>query len=100
MANIIRVFRAVVHPGKEEDFKSFFLNDAIPILRKHKGLVSVLVGFPSEETPNEFLMTTVWTSIEALSEFSGENWQDAVIDPREKHLLARVEVDHYYEVPV
>ncbi|NIR50579.1 MAG: hypothetical protein GWN55_10205 [Phycisphaerae bacterium] len=100
MANIVRVFRAVVHPGKEEEFKSFFLNDAIPILRKHKGLVSVHVGLPREETPQEFMMTTVWSSVEALAEFSGENWREAVIDPREAHLLANTSVDHYYEATI
>ena len=100
MANIVRVFSAVVHPGKEEEFKSFFLNEAISNVRKHKGLVSVQVGLPLEETPQKFLMTTVWTSIEALSEFSGENWQKAVIDPREKDLVAKVRVDHYNEAPV
>jgi heme-degrading monooxygenase HmoA len=100
MANIVRVFRAVVHSGKEEEFKSFFLNDAVPLLRKHKGLVSIQVGFPREETPQEFLMTTVWNSIETLSEFSGVNWYEAVIAPREERLLARVEVNHYYEVPL
>ena len=100
MANIVRVFRAVVHPGKEEEFKLFYLNDAVPILRKHKGFVSVQVGLPLKDKPQEFLMTTVWSSIEALSEFSGENWREAVIDPREEHLLAKVRVDHYYEAPV
>lgn len=100
MANIVRIFRAVVHPGKEGEFKSFFLNDAVPILRKHKGLISIQVGLPHEESPQEFLMTTVWTSIETLSEFTGEKWQEAVIDPREEHLLSDVRVNHYYEAPV
>lgn len=100
MANIVRVFRAVVHPGKEEEFKSFFLNDAVPLLRQHRGLVSVQVGLPREETPQEFMMTTVWSSVEALAEFSGENWREAVIDPREKDLLLETNVDHYYEASI
>ena len=97
MANIVRVFRATVHTGKEAEFASFFLNDAVPLLRKHKGLVSIQIGLPREETPQQFLMTTVWKSVEALAEFSGENWREAVIDPREEHLLAGVHVDHYHE---
>lgn len=100
MANIVRVFRAVVHPGKEEEFRSFFLDDAVPLLRRHEGLVSLQVGLPREETPQEFMMTTVWSSVEALAEFSGENWREAVIDPREKHLLAEVWVGHYYEASI
>jgi len=100
MANIVRVFRAVVKLGKEDEFKSFFIDDAVPIVRKHKGLVSVQVGFPREETPQEFLMITTWTSVEALAEFSGANWREAVIDPREEHLLTEASVEHYYDASV
>lgn len=100
MPNIVRVFRATVKPGKEEEFKSFFLNDAVPLLRGHKGLVSVHVGLPREETPQDFLMMTTWSSVEALAGFSGDNWRDAVIDPREAHLLEETAVYHYYEAPV
>lgn len=97
MANIIRVFQAVVKPGKEKEFKSFFINGAVRNVRKHKGLVSVRVGLPREETPQKFLMITTWTSVETLAEFSGSHWRDPVIDPREEDLLAEVNVDHYYD---
>jgi heme-degrading monooxygenase HmoA len=100
MANIVRVFRAVVHPGKEAEFRTFFLDHAVPLLRRHEGLVSMHVGLPREETPQDFMMTTVWSSVEALAAFSGEDWREAVIDPREKHLLARTSVDHYDEASI
>ena len=100
MPNLVRVFCAVIKPGKEDEFKSFFIDDAVRIVRKHKGLVSVQVGLPREETPQKFLMITTWTSVEALAEFSGSNWRDAVIDPREKHLVAEVSVEHYYDALV
>jgi heme-degrading monooxygenase HmoA len=100
MANIVRLFRAVVKPGKEEEFRSFFIDDAVRIVREHKGLVSVQVGLPREETPQKFLMITVWKSVEALAEFSGPDWRTAVIDPREEDLLAEVSVEHYCEASV
>jgi hypothetical protein len=40
-------------------------------------------------------MVSTWSSIEALKEFAGEEWTEAVIDPREEHLLERVSVSHY-----
>ena len=100
MANVVRVFRASVHPGKEAEFESFFLEAAVPMLRAHNGLVSLQVGLPREEAPQDFLMVTVWDSVEALAEFSGDNWREAVIDPREKHLLKEVTVSHYSEAPI
>jgi hypothetical protein len=57
--------------------------------------VSVRVGLPLEETPNDFLMVSTWSSLGGLKEFAGENWGEAVIDPREAHLLSRVSVYHY-----
>ena len=100
MANIVRVFRAVVHPGKEDEFESFFVDEAVPMLRAYTGLVGLQVGLPREETPQEFLMITVWESVEALAGFSGENWREAVVDPREEHLLKEVNVSHYFEAPI
>jgi len=97
MANIVRVFRATIKPGKEEAFRAFFIDDAIPILRSHKGLVSVQVGVPRNETPQEFLMVTTWSSLEAMIEFTGENWREAVIDEREADLIAETNVYHYSE---
>ena len=100
MPNIVRVFRAKVKPGKEAEFRAFFLETAVPLLREQEGLVSVRVGLPREETPTEFLMTTTWSSIEALAGFVGEDWDKAVIDPREAHLLERTAVYHYYEAEI
>jgi len=97
---IVRVFRAEVKPGKESEFASFFLNDAIPPLRTYQGLVSIQVALPREETPREFSMITTWRNVESLIKFSGAKWRDAVIDPREEHLIARVNIDHYYHAPL
>ncbi len=57
---IIRVFRARVHPGKQQQFEQFFLNKALPNVRAQPGLVSVMVGKPSEVTPNEFLIAALF----------------------------------------
>ena len=79
----------------EEEFRRFFLEEALPMVRGHEGLTSVQVGLPTRETPRRFSMITTWASIDALRGFAGEQWTEAVIDPREAHLLARVEVAHY-----
>ena len=97
MANLVRVFHAETHPGKEREFQEFLLGAALPMVRSHAGLVSVVVGLPQEKTPSSFLMVTTWSSIDALTEFAGESWMEAVIDPREADLLSKVSVSHYWE---
>lgn len=48
-----------------------------------------------DTTPHSFSMVSIWASIDALKGFAGEDWRQAVIDPREAHLLAQVSVFHY-----
>jgi heme-degrading monooxygenase HmoA len=92
---IIRVFRARVFEGKQEEFEQFFLNKALPMIKSMEGLVSVSVGKPSESTPTEFMMTTVWRDLDSLKGFAGENWLNAVIDPDEADLLVETFAHHY-----
>ena len=97
MGHLVRVFRAVTKPGKEEAFRSFFTNDAVSIVRGFDGLVSVEVGLPTEHSPREFLMITKWTTVEALKAFAGESWREPVVDPVEAPLLDEVHAYHYWE---
>ena len=92
---IIRVFRALVHPGMQQDFEQFFMNKALPNIQAQSGLVSVMVGRPLVTSPTEFLMITVWRDVNALKGFAGEQWQNPVIDPDEVHLLKETFVHHY-----
>jgi hypothetical protein len=92
---ILRFFRAIVHDGAQDEFRGFFLGKALPNVRAQTGLVSASVGLPRPETPNEFSMTMVWKDLNALKGFTGENWQKAVIDPDEVHLLKETHLNHY-----
>lgn len=96
MSDVLRVFHAEVKPGMEEEFRRFFLEEALPMVHGHAGLTSVEVGLPMQETPRRFSMITRWASVDALKGFAGEQWTEAVIDPREEHLLARVQIAHYW----
>jgi quinol monooxygenase YgiN len=92
---ITRFFRAIVHDGKQEEFRKFFVGTMLPIVRSQEGLISASIGLPHEVSPNEFSMVMVWRDLNALKGFSGENWQNAVIHPDEKHLLKETYVYHY-----
>jgi DNA-binding winged helix-turn-helix (wHTH) protein len=93
---IIRVFRGVVVPGKQEEFLRVLREEGLPHFRSHPGMLGIHVGMPTEASPEEFLVTTMWTDIDALRIFAGERWFEAKILPGERHLLQRAHVHHYW----
>ncbi len=97
---IIRVFRATVKAGKEAAFGEFFLQKALPLVKRQDGLVSVQVGLPTSEHPQDFLMVTTWRDLESLKKFAGERWDHAAIDPEERPLLSQTSVFHYRDAGV
>lgn len=92
---VIRVFRAVAKSGREDAFADFFATEAVALVRKQDGLVTVQVGLPADDA-DEFVMITTWRDIDALRAFAGPQWREPVIDPREAPLLERVYVHHYF----
>ena len=93
---IIRVFRACVHAGMQAEFEKFLHEQAIPLLRKQAGILAIQLGTPMEHTPNEFLVISTWKDLGALKGFTGEKWQEPVIDPAEKDLVAETFLHHYF----
>ena len=93
---IIRVFRARVHDGKQKKFEKFLHEHAVPLLRKQTGILSIQLGTPTEHTPEEFVVISTWKDLNALKGFTGEQWQEPVIDPNEKDLLAETFLHHYF----
>ena len=94
---IIRFFRATIKPGAEAQFRTFFLEEALPMIKRQKGLVSVQVGLPMEASPSQFSMVTTWKDLASLKKFAGAHWEKAVIDPREAPLIQESFVSHYYD---
>jgi heme-degrading monooxygenase HmoA len=95
---IIRFYRATVHDGQEEAFKTFLLETALPTVRTFDGLISARIGLPHESVPGEFSMVTFWRDLPALKGFTGENWRDAVVHRDEAHLLKETHVHHCHAV--
>ena len=92
---IIRLFRATIKPGSESQFQRFFLEEALPMVRRQAGLVSVQVGLPIENSPSQFSMITTWRDLASVKKFAGANWEQAVIDPREAPFIEESFVSHY-----
>jgi heme-degrading monooxygenase HmoA len=92
---IVRVFRARVHPGKEDEFERFVIETGVPMVRAAEGCTHVTAGKSRWNEQPEFVVVTHWRSVDALQAFAGPDWQKAVIEPQEEHMLAEVFCDHY-----
>lgn len=101
MANqVVRLFRATIKRGSEQQFRTFFLEEALPMVRQQHGLISVQVGLPLETSPSQFCMVTTWKDLASVKKFAGANWEEAVIDPREAPLIQESFVTHYYQAEI
>ena len=92
---IVRVFRARVHPGKEDEFERFVLEKGVPMVKAQEGCTDLTIGRSRWTEQPEFVVVTHWRSVDALQAFAGPDWQRAVIEPEEEHMLAQVSCDHY-----
>lgn len=92
---IIRVFRARVGETYNNDFERFLRHGPLPFIAARPGLVAQYVGRPLDATGKEFVYVTVWEDVDSLRGFAGEDWQRAVIDPEEEHMLEETLIDHY-----
>jgi quinol monooxygenase YgiN len=92
---IIRVFRARIHPGSDDEFERFVRTTGVPVVRAHAGCSQVAWGRNCWSEQPEFVVVTHWDSVDALEAFAGPRWRDAVVEPGEEHMLAEVSCDHY-----
>jgi quinol monooxygenase YgiN len=92
---IFRVFRAVVRPGKADEFKEMLERLSIPMVKAAKGMVGYYVGEPLDPAVPEFTVTTQWEDLDSLKAFAGENWNRAIIPPEEMPLIAESFIHHY-----
>ena len=92
---IVRIFRARVHPGQEDEFEHFVVGTGVPMVKAAEGCEHVTAGQSRCGEQPEFVVVTHWSSVDALQAFAGPDWQKAVIEPEEEDMLAAVACDHY-----
>ncbi|MBO9446522.1 antibiotic biosynthesis monooxygenase [Ruegeria sp. R14_0] len=92
---IMRIFQVTVRPGKEAEFSKFFHETAIPLMQNTDGIVQVLPGAPRKETPREFSFVMVWSSLNALRAFVGDDYTSPHVDPAEAELVESRTIKHY-----
>ena len=92
---IMRIFQVLTHEGKEEDFRTFFRDVAIPLMKRTDGLVQVLPGAARADSPREFSFVMLWRDLDALKAFAGEDYTNPHIDPAEAELVESRTIRHY-----
>ena len=90
---IIRVARAKISEGKEEEFKEKIEKLWIPWLNTQDGVLGYHPGIDSRT--REFLMISLWKNMEALRAIGGEHWDKAQISIDALELLEEVYIRHY-----
>jgi len=92
---VIRVFRAHVQPGRQADFEAMARRLSVPLVRKQKGLLGFYAGRPLGNSRDEFVMVTLWDSVESVQQFVGPDWEQAVVPEEERPVLVDTFVHHY-----
>lgn len=94
---ILRVFRARLKPGRRAAYEALIREHALPLMRKAQGNVAIHVGQLQPDRPDEFVLATVWTDLDALQAYAGTNWREVMILPGEAELVEEVGVQHFDE---
>ena len=92
---VIRLFRGRVKPERLGSLDDILMEVTLPLLENREGLLCYYIGKPLEPNANGFLVLTVWKNLQALKEFTGEDWQKSVVPERMATLLEDSFLDHY-----
>jgi heme-degrading monooxygenase HmoA len=78
---ISRHWSGIAKPGEADQYVDHFKNDTFPKLIRIKGFNSASILTRKVDQGTEFLIVTVWESMEAIKHFAGETADAAVVPP-------------------
>jgi heme-degrading monooxygenase HmoA len=96
-ASIARIWRGRTLASKADEYERYLNSSGISKIRATAGNRGVTVLRRTEGDKTEFLVMSIWDSIDSVKKFAGEDYQKAVILPRDREYLLEVEpnVLHY-----
>jgi heme-degrading monooxygenase HmoA len=94
---IARIWRGRTLAAKADEYQTYLDTSGISRIRATPGNLGVTVLRRNDGGKTEFLVLSVWESVDAIKRFAGEDYQKAVILPRDREYLLEVEpnVLHY-----
>lgn len=94
---IERHWKGIVKPGEEENYLHFFRTVTFPKVARIEGFVRASILKREVERGAEYLVITVWKSLDAIQQFAGETPDRAVIPPEVHAMTLEYDliVSHY-----
>lgn len=94
---IARVWRGVTREADGESYLNYLQETGVKDLRATDGNRGVYVFRRTEDGRAEFLLMSLWESLEAIRQFAGDDPEKAVYYPRDSEFLLEMEPDvaHY-----
>lgn len=92
---ITRIFRVNIDSRLRDEFELKFADISVRAVETKPGFVSSSIGKPTKWAPDEYVMISCWENEQALRNFAGENWQEAVIPAGMDKFVLECAVHHY-----
>jgi heme-degrading monooxygenase HmoA len=94
---ISRHWKGIAKPGKADNYIEHLRSDTFPKLFKINGFISASILRRTVAQGTEFLIITVWESIEAIEHFAGAKADVAVVPESVQAMMIEYDrtVSHY-----
>ena len=92
-----RMWRGLALPEKADDYEKHLQTSVLPELRQIDGFEEVYLLRQNSAEGVEFIVLTLWESMEAIHKFAGENAEVAVVAPAAQPLFREYDptVEHF-----
>jgi heme-degrading monooxygenase HmoA len=96
---VIREWRGRASPSRMDAYPRHFRDNVIPALRELPGFAGAHLSWHAFGDNVEFLVLTLWQSMDAIRDFAGHDVEKAVVEPAAVAALLDFDSDVYhYEV--
>ena len=96
---ILRLFFARPRPDRAAEYGELVKRTTLPDLRQRAGCLEVrLARTFSPEGEVDFVVLSLWDSLDHLKEAAGPTWSDPVVGAEEAPLLASAHCLHFEEL--
>jgi heme-degrading monooxygenase HmoA len=98
MIMIMRIWHGVTKTSRSDDFFNYMMTTGVPWYRSLAGNRGVVVLRRAKEETSEFLLLSLWDSMESIKRFAGPDIDKAIYDfseDRDYLLELESEVAHY-----
>lgn len=94
---ISRYWKGIVKPGQAEEYMAHLKEDTLDVIEQIDGFQSVKVLRKDGKDGVEFVVITEWESIDAIKEFAGEEYENAVVPDKARQMMVSYDsgVRHY-----